>query len=139
MRIKKISETRTLPAQVLNSNNDSQFDTYSCDYINKMDVYSTSETKTNKVWIDGKPIYRKVIVLQTPALIGNSWTTVASASISGLNISTITDLKTLSDNNICWTGTISKISNGNLQLYNIGVSGTDWYVKTLILEYTKSS
>lgn len=25
------------------------------------DVYSTSEVKTNKVWIDGKPIYRKVI------------------------------------------------------------------------------
>ena len=24
------------------------------------DVYSTNETKTNKVWIDGKPIYRKV-------------------------------------------------------------------------------
>jgi len=25
------------------------------------EVYSTSEVKTNKVWIDGKPIYRKVI------------------------------------------------------------------------------
>lgn len=25
------------------------------------DLYSTSETLTNKVWIDGKPIYRKVI------------------------------------------------------------------------------
>lgn len=24
------------------------------------DIYSTTETKTNKVWIDGKPIYRKV-------------------------------------------------------------------------------
>lgn len=28
---------------------------------NKVDEYSTSEIKTNKVWIDGKPIYRKVI------------------------------------------------------------------------------
>jgi len=26
-----------------------------------LDYYSTSETKTNKVWIDGKPIYRRVI------------------------------------------------------------------------------
>ena len=25
------------------------------------DIYSTTETKTNKVWIDGKPIYRKVV------------------------------------------------------------------------------
>ena len=27
---------------------------------NIKDVYSTDEVKTNKVWIDGKPIYRKV-------------------------------------------------------------------------------
>ena len=26
------------------------------------DIYSTEEKKTNKVWIDGKPIYRKTIV-----------------------------------------------------------------------------
>lgn len=26
-----------------------------------IDEYSTTETKTNKVWIDGKPIYRKVV------------------------------------------------------------------------------
>lgn len=25
------------------------------------EVYSTNEVKTNKIWIDGKPIYRKVI------------------------------------------------------------------------------
>lgn len=25
------------------------------------DIYSTEETKTNKTWIDGKPIYRRVI------------------------------------------------------------------------------
>ena len=28
------------------------------------DTYSTSEVKTNKVWIDGKPIYRKVFVYE---------------------------------------------------------------------------
>ena len=28
---------------------------------NIKDVYSTDEVKTNKVWIDGKPIYRKVV------------------------------------------------------------------------------
>ena len=25
------------------------------------DVYSTSGVKTNKIWIDGKPIYKKVL------------------------------------------------------------------------------
>ena len=38
--------------------------TYTCSYINDLveDVYSNNEVKTNKVWIDGKPIYRKVII-----------------------------------------------------------------------------
>ncbi len=36
--------------------------TWSSEKINKenKEVYSTDEVKTNKVWIDGKPIYRKV-------------------------------------------------------------------------------
>ncbi len=29
--------------------------------LNTKDVYSNNEIKTNKIWIDGKPIYRKVI------------------------------------------------------------------------------
>lgn len=39
------------------------------------DVYSTEETLTNKVWIDGKPIYRKVV--DCGALPNNSLKTVA--------------------------------------------------------------
>lgn len=38
--------------------------THTCftdDESGEFDIYSTSETKTNKKWIDGKPIYRKVI------------------------------------------------------------------------------
>ena len=34
--------------------------TYSCAYINDSNSYSTDEIKTNKRWIDEKPIYRKV-------------------------------------------------------------------------------
>lgn len=38
------------------------------------DVYSTSEVKTNKVWIDGKPIYRKVLTCTTnTATVTNAW------------------------------------------------------------------
>ena len=33
---------------------------YSCSYINNLETYSTSEKKIGK-WIDGKPLYRKVI------------------------------------------------------------------------------
>lgn len=35
MRIKKTSQTTTLPAQVVNTYNDSTEDAYSCDYVNK--------------------------------------------------------------------------------------------------------
>lgn len=41
----------------------SDTDTYSCNYINQNNTYSTSETLTGKIWIDGKPIYRKCITL----------------------------------------------------------------------------
>lgn len=37
----------------------SDTDAYSCNYINTLVEYSTSEINTGKKWIDGKPIYRK--------------------------------------------------------------------------------
>lgn len=38
---------------------------------NYIDTYSTSEVKTNKVWIDGKPIYRKVVSLSATKRVNN--------------------------------------------------------------------
>lgn len=40
-----------------------------------IDEYSQAEIKTNKVWVDGKPIYRKVIVSTTPS--DSNWTNIA--------------------------------------------------------------
>jgi len=47
--------------EVLNSNNTSSINTYSCNYINEIvkEKYSTSEQVIG-TWIDGKKIYRKV-------------------------------------------------------------------------------
>ena len=39
---------------------------------NLKEVYSTSEVKTNKIWKDGKPIYRKVIEYEWDTTIGNA-------------------------------------------------------------------
>lgn len=50
-------------ANVTTTTTSSNTDTYSCNYINQNNTYSTSEIKTNKVWINGKPIYRKCITL----------------------------------------------------------------------------
>lgn len=36
-----------------------------------IDTYSTSEVKTNKIWIDNKPIYRKVVSLPTAKSISD--------------------------------------------------------------------
>lgn len=49
------------------------------------EVYSTTEVKTNKVWTDSKPIYRKVLNLTTPN------------SSSESNIATLTGIDTLTD------------------------------------------
>lgn len=35
--------------------------------LTSRDVYSTDEVKTNKVWIDGKPIYRRTVTGTLPA------------------------------------------------------------------------
>jgi uncharacterized protein YpuA (DUF1002 family) len=59
--IKKTSETIPTMASIINTKNNSTTDGYSCKFINDSEKYSTTEVKTNKTWIDGKPIYRKVI------------------------------------------------------------------------------
>lgn len=71
MRIKKTSQTTTLPAQVVNTYSESTEDTYSCDFINNINSYSTSETFTGEYWIDGKPIYRKCVNVTTTLILNN--------------------------------------------------------------------
>lgn len=61
-------------ANVSATTTSSDTDTYSCNYINQNNTYSTSETLTGKIWIDGKPIYRKVVLIN---------------SISGTNVNEI--------------------------------------------------
>ena len=41
------------------------------------EIYSTNEVKTNKIWIDGKPIYRKVINSTCPSKSA-TWATISS-------------------------------------------------------------
>ncbi len=55
------SEPEEMQEAIVNEYSTSTSDTYSCDYINDLLTYSTTEINTGKTWIDGKPIYRKVI------------------------------------------------------------------------------
>lgn len=61
MKIRKVAQSVGVLGKILNLFSNSNKDTYSCDYLNNNDTYSTNEIKTNKRWINGKPIYRKVI------------------------------------------------------------------------------
>lgn len=86
----KATMTTGTTSEVVNEYSDSQTDTYSCDYVNNLveDVYSTTETKTNKIWIDNKPIYRRVFDTTSPSSTGAS-TTIATIGA----FSTLVDLK----------------------------------------------
>ena len=57
----KASQTAGLVASVVNTPSMSDTDTYSCDYINKLNTYSTEEKVVGE-WIDGKPLYRRVFI-----------------------------------------------------------------------------
>jgi len=73
MRIKKVQETTPLSAEVLNVKSTGTKNTYSCDYINSLGTYSTTEQVVG-TWINNKPVYRKVVELG--ALPDNSQKTV---------------------------------------------------------------
>lgn len=76
MKIKKMYQGQVPLNKILNVKSNSQIDTYSCDYVNKLNDYSTDEVITGN-WINGKPIYRKVISL------------TASTSTKSLSVSSI--------------------------------------------------
>ena len=76
------------------------------------DSYSTTETKTNKVWIDGKPIYRKVIHY-TGVVPSNSAASTVIGSIAGF-----ADI-------VNFTGTFRNNADGNCFSLNYGYAEFD--------------
>lgn len=70
MRIKKIAETTPITGNVIDGYSESTADGYSCNYINELNTYSTDGQRIG-TWIDGKPIYRKVLNFTTGAQYDN--------------------------------------------------------------------
>lgn len=95
-----------------------------------IDHYSTNEVKTNKVWIDGKPIYRKV-VQKNVNLAGDSWN---STGIDVSEIDTLCNCVML-NSKFAFGGFYTKKNSNQLDVYC--VSNANWGVATFILEYTK--
>ena len=114
---------------------------------NAKDVYSLQETKTNKIWIDGKPIYRRVINF---GYIPGGWITKQhdiqnletitfmqsfDRTTGGTNETTFLPYSTTDGTNYCKS--ITWINSTTIQ-FNIGVKH---YINdcVIIVEYTKTT
>lgn len=115
--------------------------------LKNAEVYSTNEIKTNKVWVDGKPIYRKVINYTGTLSAGGNY---IAHNIS--NLGTVVDAKgyTLFGTSYYMMSAyetannfinIKSISSDNV-VVQIGSSWGSSFSSsgcTLILEYTKTA
>ena len=131
---------------VYNTYSNSQTDTYSCDYANKLNTYSTTEQRIG-TWIDGKPLYTKTIMTNISydqsleILHGVSdyyyiWIDLGKSYY----IANKTILPLIS--NSYWGDFTQKtdamIYNDRILLYSTGSWGEAWY-KVITLNYTKST
>lgn len=104
------------------------------------EIYSTTEVKTNKVWIDGKPIYRKVFEINNP--------TDNTTFISNVNVISGTILNYRANNQYAvnlavnsdaavQSGAYVFVVNNEAKIYNRGTIPATKVV--IILEYTKTT
>lgn len=111
--------------------------------------YSTTEQDTGKTWIDGKPIYRKVITKDV-VVTSASQTSYVIADISSLNIDSLVNLHgTVQDASGFMTkvpyvyGTAQQanvyIASNNLTTAILGWIVNNTYKFKFVLEYTKST
>lgn len=112
---------------------------YNLGTLAKEEIYSLEEVKTNKVWIDGKPIYRKVIVSTFSISDGSS-----KAIPLNNNIETPISCTFISNNGgeslgVRNYGTIVDYFPTGLTIY----TETGWALASgehiIILEYTKAT
>lgn len=112
------------------------------------DKYQTSEFKTNKTWIDGKPIYRKVI--ETTQLVTND-TTIAH-NISNVDRIWIDKAFMTNTDGVTWDIPIDLYGVTSTSTDRVGVcvgksviqfkcdtTWDTWWTKTVILEYIKTT
>lgn len=108
----------------------------------KTEVFSTTETLTNKVWIDGKPIYRTVITGTTPNASVTSWTTLASLQNIDTAINIYGALESSTSKNFIPRYESSSFyfiiscEGSDIKYKQVGYNYRDYH---LIFEYTKVS
>lgn len=124
-------------------------DTKARDAVSKIGTYSTSEIKTSKTWINGKPIYRKVFIPMIDGVIQQGY------SYSGDNWYGFTELQSV--DMVVDGRLLNKRIDGFVDIYNSCTAQTSQalvpqvgsnrcylnfhnkYSIFIILEYTKIS
>lgn len=117
--------------------------------IDNGEIYSTNEIKTNKVWINGKPIYRKVISIseainQTNNVFAHGISNIEFIKIKEANVFNTSNGASYSlpiylYNSHTATDALSvKVDFTNITFYMASAWNTQWQ-KTIVLEYTKTT
>ena len=108
-------------------------------YINNSNSYSTEEVKTGGTWIDGKPIYRKVVDVGT---LPNATSKTVLHNIQ--NLDSVVNLKLIAKDNI--NNIVCNFGGTNLSVYidvtNIIITSNNnftGYSGYVIIEYTKTT
>ena len=152
-QIKKIAPVTPANGNIENSYGTSQTDTYSQEYINNVNTYSTDEIRIG-TWIDGKPLYRKVFSMQMPQVSTDGTFVTSQELITSLNADTIffekaffignpygeisiNSLPTSNPNNLS-QGAFIDIYGQNLEIKS---NRTVWnsFTAYIILNYTKTT
>ena len=143
IKTNKISQVPTT-AEVQNTYSTSQDDTYSCDYINKLNTYSTTEQKVG-TWINNKPIYRQVFSFTLGSTVPADYA-VANMPSNYEQVTLLYAMANITDGNktpvpISWNNALDcgiMVQNNRIYIrptWDAFVNSTGY----VILEYTKTT
>ena len=137
----KAFQSSGVVGNVLNVESDSITDTYSCDYINKLNIYSTEEKQIG-IWCDGKPVYQKTFIgnIESGTVILSNINALLDARGSGLISGVYRVIPYFEIYNSKNYGlTVSK--NGSEVVLSAihGSTSSTAYDCNIILEYTKTT
>jgi hypothetical protein len=101
-------------------------------YVSNAEVYSTTEVKTNKTWIDNKPIYR-IVITATAGVGPSAWGwAISQADFNNIGIENITFAGVVADGLQFMPVAVHK-SNGFFPMVGMILVG-----QRIVLEYTKA-
>lgn len=104
-------------------------------YIDEKNSYSETETLTGGTWIDGKPIYRKVVTFTAKIFNNGSWTEIPlSVSNIGQVVNVVGIYTAVGQ---CWNIFATQKGTNYIQLNQW--RGNSLTLDCAIIEYTKSS